>query len=348
MRGSNFTLAGFPTVIGIPAARCYDKLQMSLAGALLSGDVRALARAISLAEDRDPNATALVAELQSHTGSAHLVGLTGSPGGGKSTLADALVTVIRQKGLTVGVIAVDPSSPFTGGAVLGDRVRMQRHTLDRGVFIRSMGARGHLGGLAAATREAIHLLDAFGRDVIIVETVGVGQSELEISTICDTTVLVLMPESGDAVQSIKAGIMEIADIFVVNKADLGGAEKTRRLIQDAMALAPHRSGKPSWEPPILLTSAVKEEGVATLWEAVGRHRTFLQESGALKDRRLQRLKQEVIALVAERARDAARRALEGDTPVARKLREGANGKLSPYVLAAEVLKEPAQGGGGGG
>src|SRR5213080_4328214 len=252
---------------------------MSLAGALLSGDVRALARAISLAEDRDPQATGLVAELQPHTGKAYLVGLTGAPGTGKSTLADTLVKVIRDRGQTVGVIAVDPSSPFTGGAVLGDRIRMSRHTLDRGVFIRSMGARGHLGGLAAATR-----------DVILVETVGVGQSELEISTICDSITLTLMPESGDAVQTIKAGILEIADIFVINKVDLGGAEKTRRLIQDAIALGP----KPAWRPPIVLASATKEEGIAMVWEAIVTHQAFLKESGALTSRRQERVKQEVV------------------------------------------------------
>src|SRR5256714_9458903 len=282
---------------------------MSLAGDLLSGDVRALARAISLAEDRDPQATELVAELQPNTGGGYLVGLTGAPGTGKSTLADALVKVIRDRGQTVGVIAVDPSSPFTGGAVLGDRIRMSRHTLDRGVFIRSMGARGHLGGLAAATREAIHLLDAYGRDVILVETVGVGQSELEISTICDTVVLVLMPESGDAVQSIKAGILEIADVFVINKADLGGAEKTRRLIQDAMGLGP----KQAWRAPIVLASAAKEEGIAQVWDAVRAHQAYLTESGTLATRRQQRLKHEVMALVADRAREDARRGLEGDT-----------------------------------
>ncbi len=313
---------------------------MNLAGALLSGDVRALARAISLVEDRDPAATALVAQLQPHTGHAHLVGLTGPPGSGKSTLADALVQVIREQGLTVGVIAVDPSSPFTGGAVLGDRIRMQRHALDRGVFIRSMGARGHLGGLATATREAIHLMDAYGRDVIMVETVGVGQSELEISTICDTTVLVLMPESGDAVQSLKAGIMEIADIFVVNKADLGGAEKTRRLIQDAMALAPGlRPGSGGWQPPVLLASATKEEGVRELWAGIERHRHFLTDSGQLQTRRLQRLKHEVLALVAEAAREEARRALEGDSVVGRRLRDSPNGRLNPYQLAAELMAE---------
>ncbi len=308
---------------------------MSLAGALLSGDIRALARAISLAEDRDPQATELVAELQPHTGKAYLVGLTGSPGTGKSTLADALVKVIRDRGQTVGVIAVDPSSPFTGGAVLGDRIRMSRHTLDKGVFIRSMGARGHLGGLAAATREAIHLLDAYGRDVILVETVGVGQSELEISTICDTIVLVVMPESGDAVQTIKAGILEIADVFVINKVDLGGAEKTRRLIQDALAMGP----KQSWSPPIVMASAAKEEGIDRIWDAVLAHRTFLEESGGLASRRQQRLKQEVVALVAERAREDARRMLEGDTAVARRLRENQNGKLNPYALAQELLRE---------
>ncbi|MDQ6711002.1 MAG: methylmalonyl Co-A mutase-associated GTPase MeaB [Candidatus Dormibacteraeota bacterium] len=318
---------------------------MSLAGAVRSGDVRALARAISLAEDRDPQATALVAELQPNTGNAHLVGVTGSPGTGKSTLVDGLVKVIRDGGKTVGVIAVDPSSPFTGGAVLGDRIRMSRHTLDKGVFIRSMGARGHLGGLAAATREAIHLLDAFGREVVIVETVGVGQSELEISSICDTVVLVMMPESGDAVQSIKAGILEIADIFVVNKADLGGAEKTRRMIQDAMAMGP----KQAWKPPIVLASAVKDEGIESVWEAIGRHQAFLRESGTFELRRLQRVKQEVIALVAEQAREDARRTLEGDTEMGRRLRDNQNGKLNPYALAAEVMarRSTREGGGDG-
>jgi LAO/AO transport system kinase len=197
-----------------------------------------------------------------------------------------------------------------------------------------MGARGHLGGLAAASREAIHLLDAFGRDVIIVETVGVGQSELEIGTVCDTTVLVMVPESGDAVQSIKAGIMEIGDIFVINKADLGGAEKTRRLIQDAMALGP----APAWEPPILLASAAREQGGVELWEAIERHRDYLRQSGALEERRILRLKHEVLALVAEEARERARQALEGDTPVGRRLRQNPNGRLNPYTLAEELLK----------
>ena len=314
---------------------------MSLASALLSGDVRALARAISLAEDRDPQATELVAEVQPHTGRAYLVGLTGSPGTGKSTLVDALVRVIRDRGQTVGVIAVDPSSPFTGGAVLGDRIRMSRHTLDQGVFIRSMGARGHLGGLAAATREAIHLLDAYGRDVILVETVGVGQSELEISTICDTVVLVLMPESGDAVQTIKAGILEIADVFVVNKVDLGGAEKTRRLVQDALAMGP----KPAWRSPIVLASAVKEERIDAVWDAILSHRAFLEESGTLATRRQERLKQEVVSIVAERAREDARQTLEGDNPVARRVRENRNGKLNPYQLAQELLREQGAEGG---
>ena len=314
---------------------------MDLAGALLAGDVRALARAISLVEDRDPQATALVATLQAHTGRAHLVGLTGPPGSGKSTLADGLVRVIRGNGQTVGVIAVDPTSPFSGGAVLGDRVRMARHTLDRGVFIRSMGARGHLGGLAAATREAIHLLDASGRDVVLIETVGVGQSELEVSTISDTTVLVMMPEAGDAVQSLKAGVMEIADIFVVNKSDLGGAERTRRLIQDAMALA----GQPGWQPPVLLAAAAREEGLDQLWDAIRKHRAHLQDSGQLAARRRRRLKQEVIALVAERARREAESALEGDSALGRKLREDGAALVDPYALAGEILAQVGRDGG---
>jgi LAO/AO transport system kinase len=306
---------------------------MDLATALLSGDVRALARAISLAEDRDPDAANLVARLQQHTGKAHLVGVTGPPGSGKSSLVDALVALLRERQKTVGVIAVDPTSPFTGGAVLGDRVRMQRHTLDRGVFIRSMGARGHLGGLAAATREAIHLLDAFGRDVIVVETVGVGQSEMEIAGICDTTILVLVPESGDAVQSIKAGIMEVADIFVINKADLGGADKTRRLIQDALRLAPPSD----WIPPVVLTSVSGSQGLSELLDAIEKHREYLDASGKLLDRRRQRVRHEVLDIVAERAREQARSALDGDGAVARRLRESQNGSLDPYALATELL-----------
>ena len=314
---------------------------MDLAGALLAGDVRALARAISLVEDRDPQATALVATLQAHTGRAHLVGLTGPPGSGKSTLADGLVRVIRGHGQTVGVIAVDPTSPFTGGAVLGDRVRMARHTLDRGVFIRSMGARGHLGGLAAATREAIHLLDASGRDVVLIETVGVGQSELEVATISDTTVLVMMPESGDAVQSIKAGIMEIADVFVVNKSDLGGAERARRLIQDAMALA----RQPGWQPPVLIAAAARDEGLDELWDAIQKHRAYLADSGELASRRRRRLKQEVIALVAERARREAESALDGDSALGRKLLGNGASPVNPYALAGEILAQVGRDGG---
>lgn len=306
---------------------------MDLHSRLLAGDVRALARAISLAEDRDPAATELVQRLQPHTGHAYLIGLTGPPGSGKSTLADALVAVIRGEGKTVAVVAVDPTSPFTGGAILGDRVRMQRHTLDQGVFIRSMGARGHLGGLAAATREALRLLDAFGRDYILVETVGVGQSELEIASICDTTLLVLMPESGDSVQTIKAGIMEIADIFVVNKADLPGAEKTRRLIQESLTLGTPRS---AYTPPICLTAATRGEGLDPLWQAIGEHRRFLESSGGLDERRRNRIRQEVIAIVAEQARNAARQLVEGEGALARRLREAPIHDLDPYLLAAAV------------
>ncbi len=311
-------------------------IPMDLQSRLLAGDVRALARAISLVEDRDPAATELVQHLQPRTGRAHLIGLTGPPGSGKSTLADALVSVIRAQGKTVAVVAVDPTSPFTGGAILGDRVRMQRHTLDHGVFIRSMGARGHLGGLAAATREALHLLDAFGRDYILVETVGVGQAELEIASISDTTLLVLMPESGDAVQTIKAGIMEIADILVVNKADLPGAEKTRRQIQEALTLGPPQS---TFTPPICMVSATREEGLEPLWQAILEHRRHLENTGQLEERRRLRLKQEVLAIVAERARESARRLVEGEGPLARRLRETPPRDLDPYALAAAVLGE---------
>ncbi|HYM49227.1 MAG TPA: hypothetical protein VET65_01525, partial [Candidatus Limnocylindrales bacterium] len=203
--------------------------------------------------------------------------------------------------------------------------------------------RGHLGGLAAAAREAIHLLDASGRDVVLVETVGVGQSEMDVATASDTTVLVLTPESGDAVQSLKAGIMEIADVFVVNKSDLGGAEKTRRLIQDALALAP----KQAWEPPVLLASAVKEEGVDRLFEVITRHRAHLQETGELGRRRLQRVKQEVIALVAERARQRAASALEEDATLNARLQGNGAGPVNPYALASEVFARVSRDGGAG-
>jgi LAO/AO transport system kinase len=247
---------------------------------VLSGDPRAVARAISLVEN-DPAAGAqLIGRLHPHTGKAYAVGITGAPGVGKSTIVDRLTTVVRGAGLTVGVIAVDPTSPFTGGAVLGDRVRMSTHAGDAGVFIRSMATRGHLGGLASATSDAIVVLDASGKNVVIVETVGVGQDEVDIVSTADVSLVVLVPGAGDDVQAMKAGIMEIADVFVVNKADREGADHVVQTIASSLSLKTF--GPADWRPPIVKTEATTGGGIDTLWEEIGR---FRQREGADRDTR---------------------------------------------------------------
>jgi LAO/AO transport system kinase len=259
-----------------------------------------------------------------------VVGFTGAPGTGKSTLVDGVVALLRKKDSSVAVLATDPNSPFTGGAILGDRIRMQRHALDPRVFIRSMGARGHLGGLSLATREAIRLLGAFGFDQVILETVGVGQSELEVAAVADTTIVVLTPNLGDGVQMIKAGILEIADIFVVNKADLDGHVRVVTELRSMLSLAPKGS---SWKPPILATVAAKQEGIEELWEAVLSHRRHLESSGRARQLAEQRLRDETAEVAAEIARDRVRQALAEDQELAgRLLEEG-----TPYRTAEEIL-----------
>ena len=281
-----------------------------LAERLMAGDTRALARAIRMVEDRDPGIADLLRGVRERAGQARVIGVTGPPGSGKSTLCDQVIERWRAAGHQVGVIAVDPSSPFTGGAILGDRVRMVRHTLDPGVFIRSMAARGHLGGLAAAAREAIRLLDASGRDRCLLETVGVGQSELEVMETADTTIVVTTPAAGDAVQIIKAGILEIADIFVVNKADLPGASK---VVRDLKELVRHGKVRAEWSPPVLTTVAETGEGVDDLVAAIDRHGDTIAASGELERRRIARLRAEVEAIVVERAAERARSALHQGT-----------------------------------
>jgi LAO/AO transport system kinase len=247
---------------------------------MLDGEPRAIARALSVVEDETPESAALVAALFPHTGRAYVVGITGAPGSGKSTLVDRLIAEARREQLTVGVIAVDPSSPFTGGAILGDRVRMNEHAADTGVFIRSMATRGHLGGLSRATGDAAIVLDAAGRDIIIIETVGVGQAEVDIVRTADCSIVVLVPGAGDDVQALKAGIMEIADIFVVNKADREGAERVVQAVSANLSLQTFAPG--DWQPPILKTAATAGAGIDALW---GEVRRFREQSG---DRRRER------------------------------------------------------------
>ena len=270
-----------------------------------------------------------------------VVGFTGAPGTGKSTLVDALVSLLRKHERSVAVIATDPNSPFTGGAILGDRIRMQRHALDPRVFIRSMGARGHLGGLSLAAREAIRLFGAFGFDQVILETVGVGQSELEVAAVADTTVVVLTPNLGDGVQMIKAGILEIADIFVVNKSDLEGHVRVVAELRSMMSLTPGRAlgGAPqAWKPPIIATVASRQEGIDELWAAVEAHRKHLESTGQAQELADKRLKDETAEVVAELARNDARRALVEDADLAeRLLKDG-----TPYNTAEEILNRRAR------
>lgn len=274
----------------------------------LEGDRRSLARLISLVEDDRPEAGQVLAELYPRSGNAYILGLTGAPGAGKSTLTSVLIDVVRREGDRVAVVAVDPSSPFTGGAILGDRIRMQDHVSDHGVYIRSMGSRGHLGGVSEATPKGIVVLDAVGFPYVFVETVGVGQAEVEIVESADTTIVVLNPGWGDSVQANKAGLLEIGDLFVVNKADRPGVNETIRDLNQMLDLG----GERPWRPPILPTVATTGEGVDEVWQAVRRHRAFLEEQGGLEERRASRLTGELQrALVSELTRRAQTETGEG-------------------------------------
>jgi LAO/AO transport system kinase len=305
--------------------------ERDLAAEIRAGNVRGLARAITLVEQRDPSVRHLLEALQDRLRRPRVLGFTGAPGTGKSTLVDALVKRLRERDQKVGVIAVDPNSPYSGGAILGDRIRMQRHALDSGVYIRSMGARGHLGGLSVASREAVRLLGAFGFDYALVETVGVGQSELEVAAVADSTVVVLTPGAGDGVQMIKAGIMEIADIFCVNKADLPGAQKTVQEVRSMLNMGP----KLRWKPPIVMTVAARSEGLDELLEAAEAHRTFLEETGEAAERTQARLKDEAADLVGEWARQQARRILDEDGELSERLLRD----RTPYAAAEEILTQ---------
>jgi LAO/AO transport system kinase len=265
-----------------------------LVAAAREGNPRAVARLISLVEDESPSLREVMAGLAPYTGNAQIVGITGAPGVGKSTSTNALVKALRETDKRVGVLAVDPSSPFSGGALLGDRVRMQDHALDKEVYIRSMASRGHLGGLAWTTPQALRVLDAAGCDVVLIETVGVGQSEVEIAGLADTTLVLLAPGMGDAIQAAKAGILEIGDVYVVNKADRDGADQVRRELRNMLALA--ERDEESWKPPIVQTVANTGQGVDDVVEKIDKHREFLESSGELGRRRVRRARDEIEAI----------------------------------------------------
>jgi LAO/AO transport system kinase len=305
----------------------------SLAQRLLAGDKRALARGISLVEDDDPEGWALVKEVYPHTGNAAVVGFTGPPGAGKSTLIGALIKHKRAQERTIGVLSIDPSSPFRGGALLGDRIRLAEHFLDPGVFIRSMATRGALGGLAEAALQAALLMDASGKDDVFLETVGVGQAEVDVIDHADSVVLVLIPGSGDSIQALKAGVMEIPDVIVVNKADHPLTDTMVREIRGVLSLAPHEG----WRVPIVKTEAARGEGVELLADKLAEHRAYVESEGKLAERRRRNLLNEVLGIAAFRLRRTLEEALHEDPEVQELLDEVVARRLDPASAASAIL-----------
>jgi LAO/AO transport system kinase len=310
-----------------------DFTRESLAAGVRAGDRRALARAITLVENSDPLAYEVVRDLYPETGSAYVVGVTGPPGVGKSSLISTLVRHVREQNRSVGVITVDPSSPFSQGALLGDRIRLADHFLDPEVFIRSMGSRGHLGGLAEASLQAMLVLDAAGKELVFLETVGTGQGEVEVIGIADTVVLVLMPGSGDSIQALKAGIMEIPDVIAVNKMDHPAAKTMLNEVRSVLSLDKERA----WKPPIVLTEAVSGQNVPELWEKIEQHRAFLEGEGLLEQRRRENLAGEVFAVASARAKAHLEQAVGDDPELRRLLGEVQSRKLDPLSAVREIM-----------
>lgn len=339
---------------------------MDIAKELLAGNRLALSRAITAIENEYPEANDIMKKLYTHTGHAYVVGITGPPGAGKSTMTDKIARAYRKKGMTVGIVAVDPSSPFTGGAILGDRIRMDDLTLDKGVFIRSMGTRGSLGGLSHKTADVVKAMDAFGKDIIIVETVGVGQSEVDIVKAADTTMVILIPGMGDDIQAIKAGILEIGDLFVINKSDLDGADKvvreinmmldldagsmriaktaTQKALEDQfhhLSVAPkaEEAAPGYWRPPVHKVVAMQNEGIEELVELVGKHRAFIEENGELTRRRTKRAKDEMLDILNARINYRIKRQIVENGRLDAYVESFRKHETDPYTVVGELMEE---------
>jgi LAO/AO transport system ATPase len=339
---------------------------LDIAKELLAGNRLALSRAITAIENEYPEANDIMKKLYTHTGHAYVVGITGPPGAGKSTMTDKIARAYRKKGMTVGIVAVDPSSPFTGGAILGDRIRMDDLTLDKGVFIRSMGTRGSLGGLSHKTADVVKAMDAFGKDIIIVETVGVGQSEVDIVKAADTTMVILIPGMGDDIQAIKAGILEIGDLFVINKSDLDGADKvvreinmmldldagsmriaktaTQKALEDQfhhLSVAPkaEEAAPGYWRPPVHQVVAMQNEGIEELVELVGKHRAFIEENGELTRRRTKRAKDEMLDILNARINYRIKRQIVENGRLDAYVESFRKHETDPYTVVGELMEE---------